>query len=525
MRRWAHSIWVVFCLVAVAVPFLARAELGDVVWSLQTNGEIFGSAAVGSDGTAYFGSRDSKVYAVDAEGDEVWVFQAGDWVDSSPTLSEDEGVVYFGSWDNKLYALDTASGSQVWSFAAGSLIVASPAIDEDGNLYFGSSDGIFYSLDPMGVLRWFYIVGSELDCSPAVSEEGHVYVGAYDGKLYSFTGDGELRWTFSARESEEESASRIAGPVSIGENGAIYFGSADGFCYAVSAEGELDWEFDTLEKVDTGVVIGNDGELVVASRSGKVFALDAFGVPLWESFVGDVFFSTPAVDSEGRIYVGSYVGDGVSALNALDRNGDIFWNHLVFDFIDSPPVIDSQGRVLYGCYDGALYALEVGVEPALSSWNRFGSGRANRSLREKVEVPTLTSRFGEWVGERSLTEVFADPCFDGDGDGVALALEYLVAGDPEVFDGPALTPGESFVDGERRLWVEFNRVLGDEELSYYLEYSMDGQAWLNIEVWDEVEQSVVEADVLGDGWYERVRFLMPASVPEELLFRLRMACE
>ncbi|MBK1877918.1 PQQ-binding-like beta-propeller repeat protein [Pelagicoccus mobilis] len=515
-------------LVASVLPLLGlsvRAKVGDVSWSYETGAEIFGSAAVASDGSVFFGSRSGNVYALNSDGSEKWIVSTGDWVDSSPALSKDESVVYAGSWDNKLYALATDSGAVLWTFTAGSLITASPALDDEGNLYFGSSDGFFYSVDSTGELRWFYFVGAELDSSPAVSEDGHVYVGAYDGNLYSFTGDGELRWTFAAREPVEDNDSRIAGPIAIGENGEIYFGSADGYCYAVTPEGELDWEFDTLEKVDTGVVIGNNGELILASRSGTVYALDRFGVPIWESFVGDVFFSTPAVDSKGRVYLGSYVGNGVSSLNVLEDGGDLVWDHLVVDYIDSPPVIDHLGRVIYGCYDGALYVIEADAEPALSSWHRYGGGRENRSLKEPYEVSVLSARFGEWIGELGLEGVFADPCFDAEEDGYPLALEYLVGGDPAEFDRVGLTSGVERIEGVDRLWLEHDRVLGDSEVSFVLEYSVEWGEWEDLMGLEGIGQELVNADLLGDGWYERVRLVLPTGLPAATLFRLRMACD
>lgn len=518
VSRLSYFLWFGFLVSAWGEP-------GDVEWSFQTGGEVFGSAAVAADGSVFVGSRDGKLYALRPDGSEKWSFAAGDWVDSAPTLNADEGEVYFGSWDNKLYALDAGTGEKRWEYSVGSLIVCSPALDAAGNLFFGSSDGIFYSLDSEGELRWFYFIGTELDASPAVSEEGYVYVGAYDGILYSFTNDGDLRWEFAAREQEDESGARIAGPISIGDSGEVYFGSADGFCYCVSSEGEMQWEFDTFEKVDTGVVIGEDGTLVVASRSGKVYSLDSFGVPIWESYVGDVFFSTPAIDSQGRIYVGSYVGNGVSAMNALNQEGEIVWNHLVFDFIDSPPVFDADGRVIYGSYDGSLYALEASASDALSDWGQFGAGSANQGRRVVQEVAVLSARYGEWVETLDLKGVFADPCFDAEGDGYALALEYLLGGDPTEFDRVGFSYGSEDVSGEKRLWLEYNRVLGDSEVSYVLEYSGAEGQWSDLMDTQGVEEVLVDADLLDAGWYERVRVLLPAELSENALFRLRMACD
>ena len=46
-----------------------------------------------------------------------WKFKTGDWISSSPNVSE--GVVYFGSNDKHLYALDIKTGEEQWKFKTG----------------------------------------------------------------------------------------------------------------------------------------------------------------------------------------------------------------------------------------------------------------------------------------------------------------------------------------------------------------------------------------------------------------------
>jgi hypothetical protein len=52
----------------------------------------------------YIGSRDSHIYALDAAtGEEVWRFQTGDWVTSSPAVVD--GIVYIGGHNHYVYAI------------------------------------------------------------------------------------------------------------------------------------------------------------------------------------------------------------------------------------------------------------------------------------------------------------------------------------------------------------------------------------------------------------------------------------
>jgi outer membrane protein assembly factor BamB len=89
-------------------------DLTGVKWKFKTNGKVISSAAV-VDGTAYFGSTDRKLYAVDSSsGGLRWTFAAGAPVNSSPLVAG--GLVYFVSVDGNFYALDAASGKLAWKF-------------------------------------------------------------------------------------------------------------------------------------------------------------------------------------------------------------------------------------------------------------------------------------------------------------------------------------------------------------------------------------------------------------------------
>lgn len=495
-----------------------EAAPGDLVWSFQTGGAVFGSPAMDGQGNLYVGSRDGRVYGLGPGGNLRWSYQTGDWVDSSPTLSHDETVVYAGSWDDSVYALSAATGVKLWSFATGSLVAASPALDAEGNLYFGSSDGFFYSLTSTGALRWSYFVGDEMDSSPAVGRDGSVYVGCYDGSLYALTSGGELRWKFVTEAPEDVDAWRLKSPPSIGANGTVYFGAGNGRLYAVSSAGQLLWSYDTGEKVDTGVAIDGEERLYFGSRNGSVYCLDANGLLEWESYVGDIFYSTPALDGAGRVYVGNYLGNGVSGLTALAATGEIVWEHLVLDYIDASPLVDSAGRVVFADYAGGVYAVEAGAGQAETDWSRFGGDRSNRSAQVAATVEAWTVGFGDWLELKGLSDLAGSPEEDSDGDGQTLALEYATGGDPQAADAAALRIGISEVGGELRAEVWLTRRVGDTSLAVVLELSGDLLEWQAAE---DSALEVVEADAFGDGLFETVRW--EGSWTEPLFARVRVA--
>jgi len=122
------------------------ADPGSEQWTFETGGTIRSAPTV-VDGTAYIGSTDDHLYAVDATtGNEEWAFETPGWkaVKSSPNVVG--GTVFVGSDDNNLYAVDASTGEQEWAFETGSAVFSSPTV-VDGTVFVGSADDNLYALE------------------------------------------------------------------------------------------------------------------------------------------------------------------------------------------------------------------------------------------------------------------------------------------------------------------------------------------------------------------------------------------
>lgn len=115
---------------------------GEELWSIN-----FGSVctpAIGPDGTLYLGNLNGVFYALSpSDGQVKWRFETGNQIYSSAAIGSN-GNIYFGSRDHKVYAL-RPDGSLLWSFETGGSVDSSPAIAADGTLYIGSADGNLYA--------------------------------------------------------------------------------------------------------------------------------------------------------------------------------------------------------------------------------------------------------------------------------------------------------------------------------------------------------------------------------------------
>src|SRR2546421_10824156 len=75
-----------------------------------------------------------------APGDLKWAIRTDGAVRSSPALGTN-GLIYFGSADSKIYAVDAATGVKRWELATGAPIISSTAVGPHGTVSIGSTDG------------------------------------------------------------------------------------------------------------------------------------------------------------------------------------------------------------------------------------------------------------------------------------------------------------------------------------------------------------------------------------------------
>ncbi len=117
---------------------------GIEFWSVLTGGWVGGSPLI-SQGNAYFGSDDGKVYAVDSGGQIIWTAQTGLAIQTQPepgTMGGD-GVVFVGGSDKDIYAMSTDSGQILWESPTGGA-VGSPLFYQS-SVIFGAGDGNVYA--------------------------------------------------------------------------------------------------------------------------------------------------------------------------------------------------------------------------------------------------------------------------------------------------------------------------------------------------------------------------------------------
>ena len=165
-------------------PALYCVNISDhsVLWTFSTSDGITTTPAI-EDGVVFF-ATESRMYAVDMAGDEVWSYNLTVTF-SSPAVAY--GNVYIGSDEKKMHCFNASNGDEVWNKSVNGVIRSSPAV-ADGTVYFGNNtgDGTVYALNATdGTVRWSYDTGNYIMSSPSVSDE-ILFIGSDTGYLYAF---------------------------------------------------------------------------------------------------------------------------------------------------------------------------------------------------------------------------------------------------------------------------------------------------------------------------------------------------
>jgi len=319
---------------------------------------VYGSAAIGSDGTIYIGSYEGTLYAFNPDGSLQWTYTPLNSILGSPAIGSD-GTIYISDWNSTLYAINP-NGTLKWNYTAKWNCTAdshnwgsSPVIGADGTIYIPDDYGIMYAVNPNGTLKWKYNTDSVIYASSAViGADGTIYIPNENGTLYAINPDGTLKWSFKLCDIGFD-----YNTPSIGSDGTIYIGNQAGVLFAIKdngTTGTLKWSYSTgTEESFYGTpAITSNGTIYIVGTN-KIYAITSNGNKLWTYSTGGITendVTSVAIGYNGTIYVGSTTG-----MYALNPDGTPKWSCNISNICGSP-VIGSDGSLYIGTTNGTLYA-------------------------------------------------------------------------------------------------------------------------------------------------------------------------
>lgn len=310
-----------------------------------------------------------------------WKFDAGNGIETSPTIGAD-GTIYFGSFKDNFYALNP-DGSVKWKLERpGEEFRSTPTIARDGTIYFGAvydtelvynklhdtemDYGIpkVYALNPDGSVKWEFVTGGILGgtyASPTIGPDGTIYMGAGGAKmteravggdrLWAINPDGTEKWHFNTEEA-------IFTAVAIADDGTIYLAGAEGVFYAINSDGTEKWRFEKRDGYfDASPTIDKDGTIYFGSTNKNLYALTKDGEEKWSFKVNDILEAPVSIGLDGTLYSGVIdMSKTDKNLYALNPDGTEKWRFETGDGVFATPTIDANGILYFGSYDGHLYS-------------------------------------------------------------------------------------------------------------------------------------------------------------------------
>lgn len=252
---------------------VAISSNGKIRWQLDTDGEADTAAALAPWG-AILMAAGKVLYAVRPGGNVLWRVKAQRKLYGSPAVGAD-GTVYVGSQDDRLYAV-SREGKIRWSTNLGADVDCAPSVDDDGTVVAGADGGAIVALDgASGKVRWRAQVGGHVRGSLTITRAGVVVAGTYGPAPAVVAVDGatgrEL-WRFAVRGTGATEFGVHGSPVEDAA-GNLYFGAQDDVVYSLTGDGRLRWRVGTGGDVDAPVILAGNGRLLAASDDGKLYCV------------------------------------------------------------------------------------------------------------------------------------------------------------------------------------------------------------------------------------------------------------
>lgn len=312
-----------------------------------------------------------------------WTFPTGGQVWSTPVFSKDGTTAYFGSCDNKIYAVDSSNGQKKAEFTTGGCVYG--LLIANDIVYATSADGNLYVLDAALNLKWKFGAGPSIRTAPML----------YGTRVY-FTTDVDLLYSVDINHHNPVWVVRTFGPVSstpaawVGGDGMVILGDANNNVTAYDDnDGRVVWRFKTGAGVSAAPAVDTaTGRVFIGSFDKKMYSLDAnTGAKVWE-FNADGYITSAAVVQGGNVY---FATDGGSFFG-LDRNMNKLWNPAIVESVTGSPIMNLSTGLIFVRGYRSLYLLNP------STKQKAGVFTAGGVISDPSLGPNGLVVFGSWDG-------------------------------------------------------------------------------------------------------------------------------
>ncbi|WP_298344250.1 PQQ-binding-like beta-propeller repeat protein [uncultured Algibacter sp.] len=301
-------------------------------------------------------------------------------------------------------SLSSTPPTELWNYTLeGKLNHSSPSLSDDGTLFIGFNQAIRENQGPdfiaikNGAKVWdqVFFEGSEnksdqIRSSPSISADGFIYTASfYSRKIW------RLNASTGAIEGEYNTDARIrySCPV-FGADGTVYVGgynkAGKGFYSLDASLNTMNWVFEAGEDFNSTPAIASDGTIYVSSTNDNVYAINPDGTEKWRAVYGTWAATAIAIGEDGTVYfAGENGSEGVLiAYNPAD--GTEKWRKTL-------PAKANQGGPAIAP-DGTIYL--GGYEEKMIAYNPDGTEKWSYTANGAIEtVPAIDNEGNLYFGD------------------------------------------------------------------------------------------------------------------------------
>ena len=158
----------------------------------------------------------------------------------------------------------------------------------------------------------------------------------------------------------------------------IYFSLYARHLYALNPDGTEKWRVYISGGDNSSPVIDSEGTIYIGSFNG-LYSISPYGFINWNVYPDSTFAEcTPAISPDGTIYIGGY--GNTEGLFAFDKNGNLLWFRELGGIWESSPAIGSDGTIYVGSDENYINAV-----------NKNGSIKWRIKIEENVIENILAS--------------------------------------------------------------------------------------------------------------------------------------
>ncbi|MBI5384505.1 MAG: HYR domain-containing protein [Verrucomicrobia bacterium] len=343
-------------------------------------------------------------------------YGTGEEITSSPALGLD-GTVYVGSADGKFYAFAGGPSFQLrGQFNTGGPVYSSPTVGDDGTVYIATWNSqnllAFAQGSDLSALVSSRPVGRSMWTCPTLGIDGSMYFAsgnptAHFNKLAS---SDPQTWNQAALSDfiDDARSGGVNSSPAAGANGLVYFAGSwsHRFVALRSSDWTMAWSYPLGIHAFSSPAIGTDGTVYVGDCYGRFYAFDGnSGTRRWQfapapASEGNAIYASPVVATDNTVYFASSPGT-VYALNG--QTGAERWRFVMGGGTSSSPLLAADGTLYIGAGDRYLYALDAAT--GQQKWKFKAKGPINQSA--PVITPEGIIYFGTGRGDENKGWVHA----------------------------------------------------------------------------------------------------------------------